>query len=243
MATKTATKKNATKKSAPAKKATPKKAAAPAKKAAPKKAAAPAKKAGPKKVVPAKKSGPAKKAAPRKPAQMKDDRSMLLDFFKDELKDIYWAEKHLVKTLPKMQKAATSPELKAALGDHLETTKVHVTRLETVFGLMGEKPQAKKCDAMAGLTEEGNGIIEDTEKGTATRDVGIILASQKVEHYEIATYGGLATLAKTLGLNEVKEILGTTLSEEKEADSLLTQIAEQHINVEAANEEEEGEDD
>lgn len=170
-------------------------------------------------------------------AQGKD--SMLEEFFADELKDIYWAEKHLVKTLPKMKKAATSPELQQAFEDHLQVTMEHVSRLEEVFELMGKKPQAKKCDAMAGITEEGAGIIEETEKGTATRDVGLILAAQKVEHYEIATYGGLAQLARTLGHDDVAEILETTLADEKEADELLTGIAENNVNYEATQEEEE----
>lgn len=162
--------------------------------------------------------------------------SMLREFFVDELKDIYWAEKHLVKTLPKMKKAATSSELQQAFENHLEETNTHVTRLEQIFETLGEKAEGKKCDAMAGITEEGDGIIADTEKGTATRDVGLIFAGQKVEHYEIATYGGLAQLAKTLGLQQVSEILGTTLGEEKEADQLLTNIAEAHINYEAKQE-------
>jgi len=185
---------------------------------------------------------PAKKAAARKPAEKKQpyavQDSMLADFFADELKDIYWAEKHLVKTLPKMQKAATSGKLQQAFADHLAATREHVTRLEEVFSLLGKKPQAKKCDAMAGITEEGEGIIEETDKGTATRDVGLILAAQKVEHYEIATYGGLAQLAKTLGYDDVADILGTTLAEEKEADELLTDIAENDVNYDAANESE-----
>jgi len=142
-----------------------------------------------------------------------ETRSMLRDFFKDELKDIYWAEKHLVKTLPKMQKAATNEELKNAFADHLEQTKEHVSRLEQVFELLGEKAQAKKCDAMEGLTKEGEGIIEDTEEGTSTRDVGLILAAQKVEHYEISTYGSLAQLATTLGIDKAAKILRTTLEE------------------------------
>ena len=164
--------------------------------------------------------------------------SMLKEFFIDELKDIYWAEKHLVKTLPKMQKAATSQELKDALGDHLEVTKTHVSRLEQAFEAVGQKAQAKKCDAMEGITTEGDGIVEETEEGTSTRDVGIIMAAQKVEHYEIATYGGLAQLATTLGLTEVADLLNETLAEEKEADSLLTDIAENNINYEAAEEQE-----
>ncbi|MGI8584693.1 MAG: ferritin-like domain-containing protein, partial [Chitinophagaceae bacterium] len=124
--------------------------------------------------------------------------SLLQELFLDELKDIYWAEKHLMKALPKMAKAATSDELRQAFTVHLEATNGHVARLEEAFGILGEKVQAKKCEAMAGLTKEGDGIIEDTEKGTLTRDVGLIMAAQKVEHYEIATYGSLAQLAKTL---------------------------------------------
>jgi len=162
--------------------------------------------------------------------------SKLEEFFTDEIKDIYWAEKHLVKTLPKMQKASTSPELQNAIGDHLEQTKEHVSRLEQVFEILGQKPQAKKCDAMEGITKEGESVIEDTEDGTATRDVGVILAGQKVEHYEIATYGGLAQLARTLGHEDVAEILETTLSEEREADELLTSIAENNVNYQAEEE-------
>ena len=162
--------------------------------------------------------------------------SMLKEFFTDELKDIYWAEKHLVKTLPKMSKAATTSELKEAFKDHVEVTMTHMARLEEIFSLLEMEPQAKKCDAMEGITKEGTSIIEDTEAGTNTRDVGLILAAQKVEHYEISTYGGLAQLARTLGLEEVAEILAKTLEEEKEADTLLTQIAESNVNYEALEE-------
>jgi ferritin-like metal-binding protein YciE len=168
---------------------------------------------------------------------------LLEKFFYDSLKDIYWAEKHLTKALPKMKKAATSEELKAALEEHLEVTEGHVARLEEVFEVLGKKAQAKKCEAMEGLTKEGESIIEETEAGTSTRDVGIILAAQKVEHYEIATYGGLAQLAKTMGLDEVHELLGQTLQEEKEADENLTSIAENDINLGAEEEGEEGEED
>ncbi|MEO7961496.1 MAG: ferritin-like domain-containing protein [Ginsengibacter sp.] len=162
--------------------------------------------------------------------------SMLKEFFIDELKDIYWAEKHLVKTLPKMKKAATSTELQDAFEEHLQVTKTHVTRLEQAFEKLGKKAQAKKCDAMAGITTEGEGIIEETEEGTSTRDVGLILAAQKVEHYEISTYGGLHQLAVTLGLDDVADLLFQTLEEEKEADETLTSIAENNINYEAAEE-------
>ena len=162
--------------------------------------------------------------------------TLLQEFFYDELKDIYWAEKHLVRTLPKMQKAATSEELKNAFADHLEKTKTHVTRLEDVFEKLGQKAQAKKCEAMEGITKEGESIIEDTDAGTATRDVGLILAGQKVEHYEIATYGGLAQLARTLAKDDIADILETTLGEEKDADSGLTKIAENNINYASAEE-------
>jgi len=165
-----------------------------------------------------------------------NDSSMLQEFFIDELKDIYWAEKHLVKVLPKMKKAATTQELKDAINEHINVTKTHVSRLEDVFGLLGRSPQAKKCHAMAGITKEGDDIVDETDEGSITRDVGIILAAQKVEHYEIATYGGLTQLAKTLNLNEVAEVLYKTLEEEKQTDEKLTQIAEQNINVEAAQE-------
>ncbi len=181
-----------------------------------------------------KKNTPANNA--QKTSAPKSTDSMLEDFFTDELKDIYWAEKHLVKTLPKMKKAATSPELQQAFADHLETTKGHVTRLEQAFELLGKKAQAKKCEAMEGITKEGDSIIEDTEAGTATRDVGLILAAQKVEHYEISTYGGLAQLARTLGKDNIAEILEETLGEEKEADELLTNIAEDKVNYESLEE-------
>jgi ferritin-like metal-binding protein YciE len=177
----------------------------------------------------------AAKSAPKK-SSAKQTEPALLELFTDEIKDIYWAEKKLVTALPKMQKASTSQELKNAIGEHIEVTRGHVTRLEQVFELLEEKPQAKKCDAMEGILKEGEGVIEDTEDGTATRDVGIILASQKVEHYEIATYGGLTQLATTLGRDDIAEILGQTLIEEKEADETLTGIAENNINYEAAEE-------
>lgn len=164
--------------------------------------------------------------------------SMLREFFIEELKDIYYAEKHIAKTLPKMKKAATSPELKQAFEDHKVMTLEQVTRLEKVFELLGEKAKGKKCEAIEGITKEGEGIIEETENGTATRDVGLILAAQKVEHYEISTYGGLSQLAQTLGEDEIASLLGQTLEEEKQTDLLLTGIAENNVNYQAAQEEE-----
>ncbi|AWA30306.1 hypothetical protein HYN48_09535 [Flavobacterium magnum] len=157
------------------------------------------------------------------------------ELFEDGLKDIYWAEKALTKALPKMAKNATSAELVTALQDHLTQTETHVQRLEQVFAAIGQKAVAKKCDAMDGLIKEGEGIMEETELGVV-RDAGIIAASQKIEHYEIATYGTLAAFAKTLGHDEALQLLVATLDEEKQADALLTQIAESHINLDAADE-------
>jgi ferritin-like metal-binding protein YciE len=167
------------------------------------------------------------------------DNSQLEKLFHDSLKDIYWAEKQLTKALPKMQKAATTEELKNAIGEHLAQTEEQVARLEQVFELFGWKAQAKKCDAMEGLIEEGNSVVEETEEGTMTRDAGIIMSAQKVEHYEIATYGCLVQFARTMGNEEAADILQTTLDEEKETDEGLTSIAENSINWEAEQEPEE----
>ncbi|TWV99311.1 ferritin-like domain-containing protein [Chitinophaga pinensis] len=156
--------------------------------------------------------------------------------FVDELKDIYWAEKNLVKALGKMQKAATSEELIDAISHHQEQTKEHVARLEQVFEIIGQAPKAKKCEAMEGLIAEGQEVVDDTEEDTAVRDAGIIICSQKIEHYEIAAYGSLRTLASKMGHDEVAQLLEQTLNEEKETDSLLTQIAESSVNEEAAAE-------
>lgn len=160
----------------------------------------------------------------------------LYELFMDGIRDIYWAENHLLKALPKMIKAASSPELASTIEQHLTETEGHVTRLEQIFELLKEKVIAKKCDAMEGLSKEGEAVIESTEEGTATRDVGIIIASQKVEHYEIATYGGLSQVATTLGLDNVASLLEETLAEEKNADRLLTDVAENKINFKASEE-------
>ncbi|CAN5225018.1 ferritin-like domain-containing protein [soil metagenome] len=146
------------------------------------------------------------------PKTTPEQQPQLQELFLDSIKDIYWAEKHLSKALPKMEKGATSEELQNAFADHTVATQEHISRLEQVFELMGEKAQAKKCDAMEGLVKEGQSIMEDTEEGTATRDVGLILAAQKVEHYEIATYGGLAQLATTLGLDEITALTGANIN-------------------------------
>ena len=173
-----------------------------------------------------------KKTATRKTPAKKDAAKDLSELFEDGLKDIYWAEKALVKALPKMMKNATNEKLKAAIEKHLEETKTHVERLEQCFEFMGKKAQAKKCDAMQGLLDEGNSIIEETEPGTV-RDAGIIAAAQKVEHYEIATYGTLAAFAKILEQQDVMKNLLATLEEEKKCDKLLTSLADINLNAKA----------
>ncbi|MFA9191595.1 ferritin-like domain-containing protein [Flavobacterium sp. FZUC8N2.13] len=165
----------------------------------------------------------------------------LRELFVDSLKDIYWAEKALTKALPKMAKKATSENLINTINDHLVVTEEQVSRLEEVFELIGEKATAKKCEAMEGLIKEGESIIEETQEGPV-RDAGIIAASQKIEHYEIATYGTLAAYAQTLGEDEALALLQQTLEEEKEADTLLTDVAYNNINFEAASEDENEED-
>ena len=164
--------------------------------------------------------------------------SKLQKLFEEELKDIYWAEKALVKALPKMIKKATSPELVDALESHLTETEEQVRRVEKVFGVIGKEPKTKKCEAMQGLLDEADSIIADSDEGVM-RDAGIISAAQKVEHYEIASYGTLRTFAQTLGLDEAVSLLEQTLNEEKAADETLTEVAEATINLEAAEEPEE----
>ena len=178
------------------------------------------------------------KATAPKNAGAGENDSLLQELFVDSLKDIYYAEKAITKALPKMQKAATSEQLVAAFEEHLSVTQGQVARLEQVFESIGEKVGSKKCEAIEGLIKEAESIIEDTDAGTSTRDVGLILGAQKVEHYEIASYGGLRQLAVTLGYNEAAELLQVTLDEEKETDLLLTDIAENNINYEAASEKE-----
>lgn len=162
--------------------------------------------------------------------------SKLQEFFVEQLQDIYWAEQKLVKTLPKMAEAANSPELKQAFQHHLQETENHVTRLERVFESIGEKAKTKKCLAMAGIVDEGEDIIDDTEENTSQRDVGLIFAGQKAEHYEIATYGGLVQLARTLGYEEAVREMSATLQEEKNADTKLTSIGESTANPKASRE-------
>lgn len=159
----------------------------------------------------------------------------LRELFVDELKDIIYAERALVKSLPKMANNAFDPGLKASIEEHVAVTEGQVERLVQVFGLLGESDRGKKCDAMEGLIKEGESILEETEPG-AVRDAGIISASQKIEHYEIASYGTLVAFAKILGEEEVAALLEQTLEEEKEADVKLTDAAYNGINLEAAGE-------
>lgn len=159
----------------------------------------------------------------------------LRDLFVDSLKDIYWAEKALTKALPKMAKNATSENLITAINEHLTVTEGQVKRLEQVFQILGEKAAAKKCDAMEGLIKEGESIMEETEQGPV-RDAGIISASQKIEHYEIASYGTLAAFALTLNEEEAAALLQQTLEEEKQADTILTEAAYNTINFDASEE-------
>jgi ferritin-like metal-binding protein YciE len=162
--------------------------------------------------------------------------SLLEKFFTDQLKDIYYAEQQLLKALPKMAQASTTEELEDAFNDHLKQTERQIKRLEKVFQIIGKKPEGKKCEAMDGLVKESETIIKETKQGTMTRDAALIIAAQKVEHYEIATYGGLVQLAITMGLHRAADVLDKTLLEEEDTDALLTEIAENYINVQAEEE-------
>jgi len=162
----------------------------------------------------------------------------LQDLWVEELRDLYNAENQIIKTLPKLARSADSDELRTAFEEHLEQTREHVERLEQIFDELDKSPKGKKCAGMEGLIDEGKEFL-DEDPECPVLDAGLIGAAQKVEHYEIATYGGLAQLARTLGQEEIADILEETLSEEKEADELLTNIAENSINYEAAEEEEE----
>lgn len=157
-------------------------------------------------------------------------------FFVSALKDIYFAENTIIDALEKMKDAATTEELKEAFEDHQLQTKKHVSRLEKVFKLIDETPEQKECKAIKGIIEEGEEIIKSTEEGSMTRDAALIIAAQKVEHYEIATYGGLAQLAITMGHDKAADLLEKTLQEEEDTDYNLTEIAETYINFDAEQE-------
>jgi ferritin-like metal-binding protein YciE len=155
------------------------------------------------------------------------------DLFYDTLRDIYYAEKQLVKALPKMAKAASDPMLKQGFESHLEETEGHVERLERIFEIIGRPARAKTCDAILGILEEGKSIMEDY-KGTISLDAGLIAAGQAAEHYEMARYGTLSAWAKQLGHNEAVKLLQQTLAEEKAADKKLTDLALTQDNAKAA---------
>jgi ferritin-like metal-binding protein YciE len=175
-------------------------------------------------------NGTAKSGAVKKETQLEK-------FFHDQLKDIYYAEQQLLTALEDMKKACTTEELEDAFDEHKKQTERHVKRLERVFTMLDKKPEGKKCEAMDGLIKEGKSIIEETCEGTMTRDAALIIAAQKIEHYEIASYGGLVQLAITLGKNNAADLLDKTLQEEGAADHKLTYIAETHINIDAQEEE------
>lgn len=157
-------------------------------------------------------------------------------FFIEALQDIYWAEKHIPEGLRKMQQAATCKRLIAALKKHESESPEQLALLEQIFAALGEKAKAKKCDAMAGLFKETDSVIEETEQDSFVRNAALILCAQKIEHYEIATYGTLRALAAYLPEREVQQLLGDILQQEKQADALLTEVAENYVNRPASEE-------
>lgn len=163
-------------------------------------------------------------------------QSLLNKLFMEELRDVYGAEKQLTEALPKLKEAANSKDLATAFEDHLQVTRKQVERLEQVFQMLGERPEAKKCEGMEGLIKEGQSVIGETQADTFTRDAGLIVSAQKVEHYEIAAYGSLRQLAKTINKPEISQLLEKTLEEEKATDMLLSNLAETLINEEAKQE-------
>ena len=162
--------------------------------------------------------------------------SFLQNFFIDQLKDMHYAENELVRGLEELKNASSTEELEDAFANHIKQTERHIQRLEKVFRMIGEEPEGKTCEAMDGLLRECRDIISETEEGSLTRDAALIIAAQKVEHYEIATYGGLVALARTMNLDRAADLLDKTLAEEADTDTLLTDIAEANINVEAEQE-------
>ena len=154
------------------------------------------------------------------------------DLYKDMLKDLYSAEKQLVKALPKMAKNAQSSDLQRAFQEHLKQTEGHVERIERIFSDLGSSPRGKKCVGMEGLVEEGNELLQE-QVDPDVLDAGLIAAAQKVEHYEIASYGTVRSWAERLGYNQAANLLQQTLDEEGEANKKLTQLAESYINMEA----------
>jgi ferritin-like metal-binding protein YciE len=167
---------------------------------------------------------------------IKQRKTLLEEYFMYELRDLLGAEQQLKSAMPVWKNAAGSQELSNSIEEHIIHTEQHIQRLEMVFEMMGEKARAKKCEAMDGLIREADTVLAETSPDSATRDVALIMAIQKAEHYEIATYGGLITLARTIGQDDVAEILKHTMAEEKEMDELLSGLAENNINEEASTE-------
>ncbi len=163
---------------------------------------------------------------------MAKEPKQLEELFHDTLKDIYFAEKKILATLPRMAKAAQSPDLQKAFEKHRGETEGHVARLEKVFAAIDKKPQAKTCDAIVGITEEGAEIMKEY-KGSPALDAGLLAAAQAVEHYEMSRYGTLRTWAEELGLDDAVQLLDQTLEEEKKTDAALTKIAETVVNQQA----------
>lgn len=158
------------------------------------------------------------------------------EFFIDQIRDIYWAEQHLHDALLELEQAATSKKLASAFRKHAKETEWQIRSVEKVFDLLGEEPKAKKCEAMDGIIKEAREIIKDTEQDTYTRDAALILAGQKAEHYEIASYGTLCIFADDMGETEIRQELEKILENEKQTDVILTQIAENYINERAVEE-------
>jgi ferritin-like metal-binding protein YciE len=159
----------------------------------------------------------------------------LRDLFEETLRDIYYAEKAILKALPKMAKKASSEDLSAAFEEHRQQTEGHVERLEQIFKMVDKAARGKKCEAIEGLTKEADEIIKEAETDTV-RDAGMLAAAQAVEHYEISRYGTLKAWAEKLGMNDAAQLLDETLQEEKETDEKLTELAESEINIEADEE-------
>jgi ferritin-like metal-binding protein YciE len=164
---------------------------------------------------------------------MATNEKTLNDLFHDTLKDIYYAEKQILKALPKMAKAAQAPELTAAFQKHHTETEGQIERLEAVFELIGKRPQGKPCEAILGILDEGKEVMEEF-KGAVALDAGLVAGAQAVEHYEMARYGTLKTWATTLGLPEAAKLLDQTLQEETRTDQLLTRLSDRGLNKKAA---------
>ena len=154
-----------------------------------------------------------------------------INFFLDELKSMYWSEKHMGKSYTKLKKVATNNALKESFAAHIATTQIHSERLEQVFELLGASPRANKCEAMAGMSEEVNGILEETEKGSVIRDTALALVAQKLKLYKISTYSGIVQLARTMGNEDIISVLEDTLQEEETARELFTAFAESILNA------------